>query len=474
MAEPRERFRSRALRSCPVGLRKGHDVAGRNRGRAPSRPSAEEERGEFGEARGLGRTSRWVPEPHAEEDSRGARVSIRAVRRSRSPSSSCGSVGFRRRAPAFDEAAAERFADLALACVAPGIPEQDRAHAGKRRGREAAAPPDAGLLRLLRLALLGARALASRAARAPFPAARFVSPARAALRASFTPEKVAGEVAYLDGNGPRDVRTALWPRVAAAARRRAPGWDDPEARAWSAALVPLERAAASRLADWLPEARLSDPRGRTRADRVRLRPRPRLGPRGGRRAMERLLSARIRELYSEDRSCPIALRAVRAGLPVALPRRGRPDAPAARAAGLRGLAARIPAGNPGDGTPWLTVAIVTDPSDGKLAHLDGLNLSRAWMLEGIAASLPPRDRRLPALRAAPRSTRASGLAAVTGAHYEGGHWLGTFAVYLVTGAGLPGSALGSGGGPIRLRRTIRPEGDITCRHATPAPSGKET
>jgi hypothetical protein len=33
--------------------------------------------------------------------------------------------------------------------------------------------------------------------------------------------------------------------------------------------------------------------------------------------------------------------------------------------------------------------------------------------------------------------REKGLAAVTGEHYEGGHWLGTFAVYLVTGRGLP-------------------------------------
>jgi hypothetical protein len=85
---------------------------------------------------------------------------------------------------------------------------------------------------------------------------------------------------------------------------------------------------------------------------------------------------------------------------------------------------------------WLPVGVTTDPSDGKLAHLDGLNLSRAWMLEGIASGLPPTDSRLPALRAATAAHRESGLAAVTGARYEGGHWLGTFAVYLATGRGL--------------------------------------
>ncbi|MGC2324500.1 MAG: DUF2891 family protein, partial [Terriglobales bacterium] len=70
------------------------------------------------------------------------------------------------------------------------------------------------------------------------------------------------------------------------------------------------------------------------------------------------------------------------------------------------------------------------------AHLDGLNLSRAWMLEGIAAGLPAADRRLPALRASAAAHREAGLASVTGEHYEGGHWLGSFAVYLTTGRGI--------------------------------------
>ena len=84
---------------------------------------------------------------------------------------------------------------------------------------------------------------------------------------------------------------------------------------------------------------------------------------------------------------------------------------------------------------WLPVAISPDPSDPKLAHLDGLNLSRAWMLEGILLSLPGDDPRRPALRAAAEAHRQAGLAAVTGEHYEGGHWLGSFAVYLTTQRG---------------------------------------
>ena len=85
---------------------------------------------------------------------------------------------------------------------------------------------------------------------------------------------------------------------------------------------------------------------------------------------------------------------------------------------------------------WLKPEVVTDPSDPKLAHLDGLNLSRAWMLEGIASGLPAKDPRVAILRATAAAHASAGLAAVTGEHYEGGHWLGSFAVYLTTKRGL--------------------------------------
>ena len=85
---------------------------------------------------------------------------------------------------------------------------------------------------------------------------------------------------------------------------------------------------------------------------------------------------------------------------------------------------------------------MTDPTDGKLVHLDGVNLSRAWALEGIAAGLPEDDARRPALMAAAKVHRDTGVAAVSDVHYSGSHWLGSFATYLetrrgVTGAGAP-------------------------------------
>ena len=281
MAEPRERLRTGVPELLPR-LGKGHDVAGRDRRRAPIAESAQEERREFGEPGGLGKASLWVSKPHAGEDSGGARLA--SARRARS----CA------RPPRGSAAAASRpgvrrgrrgaFRGSRARVRGSGIPEQDRAHAGKRRGREAPAPPDPRLLRVLRLALLGARALASRAAREPLPG----RPVRLA-RESRSPRVLHGGEGggggrLSRGKGPRDVRTALWPRVAAAARRRAPGVGRPrspclvgDARAArEGSRVPPRRLAA--------QARVSDPRGRARADRVRLRPRPRLGPRGRGRA----------------------------------------------------------------------------------------------------------------------------------------------------------------------------------------------
>ncbi len=77
-------------------------------------------------------------------------------------------------------------------------------------------------------------------------------------------------------------------------------------------------------------------------------------------------------------------------------------------------------------------AINPDRSDGKLAHLDGLNLSRAWMLEAIAEALPRDDRRAPDLLELSARHAAIGLESADGQFYEGGHWLASFAIYLIT------------------------------------------
>jgi hypothetical protein len=72
---------------------------------------------------------------------------------------------------------------------------------------------------------------------------------------------------------------------------------------------------------------------------------------------------------------------------------------------------------------------VSDRSDPKLAHLDGLNLSRAWCMRRIAAALPASAQRTQ-LETAAELHASAGLAHVTSGDYMGEHWLASFAVYL--------------------------------------------
>jgi hypothetical protein len=84
----------------------------------------------------------------------------------------------------------------------------------------------------------------------------------------------------------------------------------------------------------------------------------------------------------------------------------------------------------------LTPTQVSDVTDGRLVHLAGLNLSRGWTLEGIASALPEKDARREVLQAAALAHRKVGLEYVFSGHFEGEHWLASFAIYLVTQAGL--------------------------------------
>jgi len=157
--------------------------------------------------------------------------------------------------------------------------------------------------------------------------------------------------------------------------------------------------------------------------------------------MTQLVISRSRDFYFQDRDCPLSYEP--SGEDFLSPCLAEADLmrrilPAAEFAAW--LGAFLP-GIPLDASvSWIEPAVVTDPGDPKLAHLDGLNLSRAWMLDGIASGLPEGDPRLAAIRATADHHRQAGLRAVTGEHYEGGHWLGSFATYLVTERGLSASA----------------------------------
>lgn len=69
-------------------------------------------------------------------------------------------------------------------------------------------------------------------------------------------------------------------------------------------------------------------------------------------------------------------------------------------------------------------AVVSDRSDGKLAHLDGLNFSRAWCLYEISRAL---DR--PALISLADEHLAYSYNEISADEYAGAHWLASFALY---------------------------------------------
>ena len=333
-----------------------------------------------------------------------------------------------------------RFAALALECVHKEYPNKI-AHV--LQGDEDVAPP-----RQLTPAFYGCydwhssvhgHWLLARLAR-ELPEAEFAEPVRSALARSLTHDHIAVEVEYLTGEGrvsfERPYGLAWLLQLAAELRE----WESPRAEVWSAVLVPLERLAAERIREWLPKLTYPIRTGEHSQtafafglilDWARV---------AEDEEMENLLSATIRRLYAEDRDCPLHYEP--SGQDFLSPCLAEADlarrvlAPLEFAEWLAEFLPGIPT-RPGRG--WLEPAIVTDRSDPKLAHLDGLNLSRAWMLEGIAAGLPEDDRRLSALRAAADEHRERGLEGVTGEFYEGGHWLGSFATYLLTGRGLSGA-----------------------------------
>ncbi|MDA7979584.1 MAG: DUF2891 domain-containing protein [Pirellulales bacterium] len=75
---------------------------------------------------------------------------------------------------------------------------------------------------------------------------------------------------------------------------------------------------------------------------------------------------------------------------------------------------------------------VSDVTDGKIVHLAGLNMNRAWTMRGIASALPANDPRRQILEDSAADHATAGLQYVFSGHYEGEHWLATFAVYVLT------------------------------------------
>jgi hypothetical protein len=350
----------------------------------------------------------------------------------------------------FDAAAAQRFAGLALACVHKEYPNKI---SHSMLSDVDVAPP-----RKLTPAFYGCydwhssvhgHWLLVRLLRT-FPDVTFVAPARTALEQSLTSANLAQEASYLNAEGrasferPYGLAWLLqlgqelreWEASTAASAPKHSA-ADPLPAQLAANLRPLEQAAAGRLKAWLPKLSYAVRSGEHSQTAFAMGLMIDYARATSDRDLTDLLLHKARDYYQRDENCPLAYEP--SGEDFLSPCLAEADVmrrvltPEDFAAWLRGFLPQLPTDGSGS---WLQPAVVTDPSDPKLAHLDGLNLSRAWMLEGMVAGLPAGDPRLPALRAAAAAHRHAGLASVTGAHYEGGHWLGSFAVYLTTQRGI--------------------------------------
>ncbi|MFT5768861.1 MAG: hypothetical protein ACI9H8_000819 [Lysobacterales bacterium] len=279
------------------------------------------------------------------------------------------------------------------------------------------------------------------------PQAEFSDRVRGALEQSFQTEKVAVEVEYAlheqRSSFERPYGIAWLLQLMAELRE----WDDPVARRWQAVLEPLEATYVQKTSHWLQKLAYPIRVGEHAQTAFAFALFLDWARASGNNEFFQLVRNRALEFYGADRNCPLDYEP--GGQDFLSPCLAEADLmrrvmnSSEYAIWLTAFMPRIPT----DGsTSWLPLAEITDRSDGKLAHLDGLHLSRAWALNGMAAGLPASDLRIAAIQAAAVKQGTSGLTAVTGEHYEGGHWLGSFATYLVTDRGVlsEGSSKDSG------------------------------
>ncbi|WP_417622922.1 DUF2891 domain-containing protein [Parasphingorhabdus sp.] len=265
----------------------------------------------------------------------------------------------------------------------------------------------------------------------------------AALAANFTAEKIAGELAYFNGTDrkafERPYGIAWFLQLTTELREIASGTDGKaeQAKAWLARLEPLEAVIVGNIKDWLPKLAYPIRLGTHNQSAFAFGLFLDWAAQSGDREMATIVRDKAISFHRDDRDCPMAYEPsgedfLSSCLMVAdLMRRVMDDREYSN--WLSGFLPSIPTDGRDD---WLDVGIVNDPTDGKLVHLDGLNLSRAWALEGIASALATDDPRRASLLASANVHGKSGEESVRTPHYAGGHWLASFATYWRTRRGI--------------------------------------
>jgi hypothetical protein len=207
--------------------------------------------------------------------------------------------------------------------------------------------------------------------------------------------------------------------------------ETPEGKTWAARLRPLCEAVSDRFKAFLPIATYPVRAGAHTNTAFALALASTYAEASGDDELRSLIGETARRWYGGDRDCQawepsgddflspalIESECMRRILPAS-------EYSAWFAGFLPGLVERSPA-------TLFEPAIVSERSDGKIAHLDGLNLSRAWCWRGIAAALPPTDAlHRVAVEAAERHLDAT-LPHIE-ADYMGEHWLASFVLLAVT------------------------------------------
>jgi hypothetical protein len=256
---------------------------------------------------------------------------------------------------------------------------------------------------------------------------------RSALNANLNSTAIAAEVAYLgQANRQSFERTYGWAWLLKLAEELA-GWEDPDARRWAVAVNPLATALATRLAAFLPRQNYPIRTGVHPNTAFALAFALDYARKAADKPLEALLIERSRTYFGADADYPAAWEP------------GGEDffSPALVEADLMRRVMRqnefgawlgrfLPGLERGEPHRLLQPAVVTDRTDPKLVHLDGLNLSRAWCMRSIAATLAPTDpRRNVLLDSAERHGKAS-LPFIASGDYAGEHWLASFAVHLLS------------------------------------------
>ncbi|WP_262691927.1 DUF2891 domain-containing protein [Kordiimonas aestuarii] len=269
------------------------------------------------------------------------------------------------------------------------------------------------------------------------PTSPMAAASEAALAESFTAENLKREVAYYSAEGrngfERPYGIAWYLQLVAELHES----DNPTHTAWRETLRPLEDAIVAKMSDWLPKLAYPVRLGTHNQSAFAFGLMLDYARTVKNKAFEDLLIERSQNFFGADVDCPIGYEP--SGEDFLSPCLMEADL-VRRVMTDEGFAVWLSAflpGIPDDGsTGWLTPAIVNDPTDGKLVHLDGVNLSRAWALEGIASALPEGDPRIASLTATAHIHKETGIKAVSDAHYAGSHWLASFATYLTTKRGI--------------------------------------